>query len=217
MYERRSKRVLDFIIAAAGLVVLFPLLLVIAIVVLLDVGWPILFVQEREGRSGERFRLLKFRSMHDLRGSGGRPLPDSARITRIGRLLRSSSVDELPGLVNVIRGDLSLVGPRPLPVGYSDHYTVTQRERLRVKPGMTGWAAVNGRNGQSWERIFEHDVWYADNISLVLDLRIIIRTVWIVLKRRGIERGDCDYGSRFAEALRSRAAEEPVRPGVVRK
>lgn len=180
------KRFFDLTITAAALILLSPLLGFIAILVLATMGGPILFVQIRPGLHGTPFRLYKFRTMADLRDGSGRLLPDEVRLTGIGRLLRSTSLDELPELFNVLKGDMSIVGPRPLLMQYLDRYSPEQARRHEVKPGLTGWAQVNGRNAITWEEKFTLDVWYVDRQSLWLDLKIIAMTVFKVLKREGI-------------------------------
>lgn len=180
------KRFFDLTIAAAALMLVSPLLGFIAILVLATMGGPILFVQIRPGLHGTPFRLYKFRTMADLRDGSGRLLPDEVRLTGIGRLLRSTSLDELPELFNVLKGDMSIVGPRPLLMQYLDRYSPEQARRHEVKPGLTGWAQVNGRNAITWEEKFTLDVWYVDRQSLWLDLKIIAMTVFKVLKREGI-------------------------------
>jgi sugar transferase EpsL len=180
------KRALDVMVAGAGLLVLSPLLLVLALAVRLTLGSPVLFRQTRPGLHGHPFTLVKFRTMKDATRPDGTALPDADRLTRFGRLLRASSLDELPELWNVLRGDMSLVGPRPLLMRYLPRYTAEQARRHEVRPGITGWAQVNGRNATSWEERLAMDVWYVDNRSLGLDLRILGRTVRQVLVREGI-------------------------------
>lgn len=180
------KRALDVIGAAVGLTVASPLLLGISVALLLTQGWPVVFVQARPGRYGEPFPLYKFRTMRNARDGDGRPLPDAQRITRIGRFLRQTSLDELPELVNVLRGDMSLVGPRPLLMSYLDRYTREQARRHDVRPGITGMAQVSGRNDITWDERFAHDVWYVDHASAWLDIKILVRTVVMVLTRQGI-------------------------------
>jgi sugar transferase EpsL len=184
------KRAVDILLAGIALILLMPFLFVIAVLIRMTMGKPILFVQERPGRHGRIFRIYKFRTMHDLVGPKGRPLPDEARISRIGRFLRTASLDELPELLNVLRGDMSLVGPRPLRVEYLELYTRQQARRHEVRPGITGWAQVNGRNAVSWEKRFEFDVWYVDHWTLGLDLRILGRTALKVLRGEGISAPD---------------------------
>lgn len=180
------KRVLDVICAMVGLIITAPLLLVISISIFLSMGSPVFFSQERPGLGGKPFRILKFRTMRNTVDVEGRPLPDEMRLTRLGRFLRTSSLDELPELWNVIRGEMSCVGPRPLLMVYLERYTAEQNRRHEVRPGITGWAQVNGRNAIPWEKKFEYDVWYVDNCSLWLDLKIMFLTAISVLKREGI-------------------------------
>lgn len=180
------KRVIDLLIATLGIAALSPILLLLLIAQVVVHGWPPFFVQERPGLNEKTFKLIKLRTMTNARGPDGELLPDDQRLTRFGQFLRSTSLDELPELINVIRGEMSLVGPRPLLVKYLPLYNERQRLRHTMPPGITGWAAVNGRNASSWEERFEHDVWYVENWSLWLDLRILARTIGTVLKREGI-------------------------------
>lgn len=180
------KRLLDLALAVPAFLLLSPLMLAIALAVRLRLGPGVLFRQQRPGRNGRPFTILKFRTMRAATDAAGRPLPDAERLTRLGRFLRQASLDELPELLNVIRGNMSLVGPRPLLVQYLDRYTQRQARRHEVRPGITGWAQVHGRNDISWEEKFELDVWYVDNRSLRLDLKILLLTVWKVLRREGI-------------------------------
>lgn len=183
------KRLVDLMGAFMGLVILSPLMILIALLVRVNMGTPVLFRQERPGLHGRPFILYKFRTMRDLRGDDGRLLPDEMRLTRLGRILRSTSLDELPELFNVLRGEMSLVGPRPLLMEYLNRYTPEQARRHEVKPGITGWAQVNGRNAITWEEKFKLDVWYVDNWNLGLDLKILGLTLIKVLKREGISAG----------------------------
>lgn len=180
------KRLCDILLAVAALLVLAPVLVLIACAVAVNLGRPVLFRQQRPGQYGKPFVLLKFRTMTDARDNGGYLLSDSRRLTRFGRFLRSTSLDELPELINVLSGNMSLVGPRPLLMQYLDYYTPEQARRHNVKPGITGWAQVNGRNLLSWEEKFRLDTWYVDNMSIWLDIRILCLTVWKVLQRDGI-------------------------------
>ncbi|MFB3902794.1 MAG: sugar transferase [Acidobacteriota bacterium] len=189
MYRRFGKRAIDVALSASSLVLLSPLLAVLAILVRLLLGSPVLFRQERPGLNGRAFTLYKFRTMLESRDSEGRYLPDGDRLTRFGRFLRSTSLDELPELLNVFKGDMSIVGPRPLLMQYLGRYTPEQTRRHEVRPGITGWAQVNGRNAISWDQKFSLDVWYVDRISLCLDLRIVALTVWKIVKRDGINQG----------------------------
>lgn len=180
------KRFLDVLLSLVALVLLSPLLVALALLVRQKLGSPVLFRQERAGQNGKIFCLVKFRTMTDARDSEGQLLPDAVRLTKFGRFLRSSSLDELPELVNVIRGEMSLVGPRPLLVRYLPRYSPEQARRHEVPPGLTGWAQVNGRNAVNWPDRFRMDVWYVDNWSLWLDARILLMTVKKVVVRDGI-------------------------------
>ncbi|MHB8901249.1 MAG: sugar transferase [Thermoguttaceae bacterium] len=184
-----GKRSLDLLGAVALLICFAPLLAVVAAAVRFNLGRPILFFQERVGRGGRIFTIWKFRSMRDGVDSQGRPLPDAERLTPFGRLLRKSSLDELPQLVNVLRGEMSLVGPRPLLPRYLDRYTPRQARRHEVLPGITGWCQIRGRNALSWEEKLELDVWYVEHRSLHLDLDILWRTIATAWRRDGISHG----------------------------
>lgn len=185
-YERYVKRVLDVVLALMALVMLSPLLIVTALLVRIKLGSPIIFHQERPGKAEKIFRLYKFRSMTDARDKNGDLLPDEMRLTRFGRILRSTSLDELPELWNILRGDMSIVGPRPLLVKYLPLYNEEQKHRHDVRPGLTGWAQVNGRNAISWEEKFRLDVWYVRHISFLVDAKVIFMTVKKVFCRDGI-------------------------------
>lgn len=180
------KRLFDMLVSGLALVVLSPFLAALALLVRWRLGKPILFRQVRPGMDARPFEMLKFRSMTDVRGADGTLLPDAERLTRFGRFLRSTSLDELPELWNVLKGDMSLVGPRPLLMEYLPLYSPEQARRHEVRPGITGWAQVNGRNALSWDDKFALDVWYVDNRSFCLDLKIVALTVVRVLKRSGI-------------------------------
>jgi len=180
------KRLLDILLAALGLALLWPLLAVLALAVWSSVGRPVLFRQARPGLHGRPFEIIKFRTMTDERDVEGTLLPEAKRLTRMGRFLRSTSLDELPELWNVLKGDMSLVGPRPLLPSYLPLYSERQARRHEVRPGLTGWAQVNGRNTLGWAERLEMDVWYVENRSLLLDLRILAMTVWKVLRRDGV-------------------------------
>jgi lipopolysaccharide/colanic/teichoic acid biosynthesis glycosyltransferase len=182
----RRKRAIDVAISATALVVLSPLLVAIAIAVRLRLGSPVLYRHRRSGRNGAQIDVVKFRSMTDARGLDGALLPDAERLTPFGARLRSSSLDELPQLWTVLRGDMSIVGPRPLPPNYDDRYSPEQRRRLHATPGITGWAQVQGRNSIGWSTKLAHDVWYVDHASLRVDLSIIGRTLRSVVARDGV-------------------------------
>jgi len=186
IYEKYLKRLLDCVCSLAAFLVLSPVFATTALLVKVTLGSPVLFAQERPGKDGKIFKLFKFRSMTDKRDENGQLLPDQARLTRFGRMLRTTSLDELPELFNIIKGDMSLVGPRPLLVRYLPRYSERQARRHEVRPGLTGWAQVNGRNFVSWEEKFEHDVFYVDHISFLMDMKIIIKTVFVVLEHKGI-------------------------------
>ena len=184
--QAHLKRVFDVVVSATALVVLAPVMGLIALAVWRTMGRPVLFRHVRPGLHGKPFVMYKFRTMRDLRDAEGKLLPDEARLTPFGRWLRSTSLDELPELLNVLRGEMSLVGPRPLLMEYLDRYTPEQARRHEVKPGITGWAQIHGRNNLSWDERFKLDVWYVDNWSLWLDVKILWRTLWVVLRREGI-------------------------------
>ena len=184
-----SKRLFDLIATAVGMIVALPVMAVTALLVRLKLGSPVLFCQKRPGLGGEIFTLCKFRSMRNAVGADGNPLPDERRLTAFGAWLRSTSLDELPELFAVLSGKMSLVGPRPLLVQYLERYSPEQMRRHEIKPGITGWAQVNGRNALSWEEKFALDVWYVDNWSFWLDIRILWLTVRRVLRREGISGG----------------------------
>jgi sugar transferase EpsL len=184
--QAHLKRVFDVVVSATALVVLAPVMGLIALLVWRTMGRPVLFRHVRPGLHGKPFVMYKFRTMRDLRDAEGNLLPDEARLTPFGRWLRTTSLDELPELVNVLRGEMSLVGPRPLLMEYLERYTPEQARRHEVKPGITGWAQIHGRNNLSWDERFKLDVWYVDNWSLWLDVKILWRTLWMVLRREGI-------------------------------
>jgi lipopolysaccharide/colanic/teichoic acid biosynthesis glycosyltransferase len=186
LYQRLGKRLFDLLLTVPILILISPLMLLIGLCSLLFLDRPVLFKQGRIGYWGKHFILFKFRSMREIRDRSGRPLPDQARLSLYGRLLRGTSLDEFPTFWNVLKGDLSLVGPRPLLPEYLPRYTAFQQRRHEVKPGITGWAQVNGRNGLTWEQKFELDVWYVDHWSLWLDAKILWMTMLQVLRRDGI-------------------------------
>ncbi len=185
-YRRHGKRLCDLALAIPGLIALAPLLGLLALLVRWRLGRPVLFRQTRPGLHGQPFELYKLRTMTDARDAAGRLLPDAERLTRLGRFLRASSLDELPELWNVIRGDMSLVGPRPLLMRYLAFYTPEEWHRFEVLPGITGWAQIHGRNEASWGERLARDVWYAHNASFTIDLRVLARTLGAVLSRRGV-------------------------------
>jgi sugar transferase EpsL len=209
----RPKRAFDVVVASVGLVVLAPLLGLIALAIRLALGRPVVFAQRRPGRHGRPFTLYKFRTMSTARGTDARLRPDRERLTRLGRLLRRTSLDELPELVNVVKGDMSLVGPRPLLMEYLPLYTREQARRHEVPPGITGWAQLNGRNTLPWERRFALDVWYVEHQSCWLDVRILLLTVWTALAQAGVRQP----GEGTEETFRGRApAPKPPAPEVAR-
>jgi len=192
MYRTFGKRLFDLALTIPALILLSPVLALLALLVRLRLGSPVLFRQVRPGRHGRLFTMCKFRTMLDLRDKDGNLLPDEQRLTPFGRSLRRTSLDELIELWNVMRGEMSLVGPRPLLIRYLDRYTSEQARRLEVLPGITGWAQVNGRNAATWEERFALDVWYVDNLSLWLDIKIIAMTFFKVVSREGVlEGGSC--------------------------
>lgn len=186
LYRHTGKRVFDVVVAAVALVILSPIVLIEAVLVRVLLGAPVLFTQVRPGLKGVPFTVMKFRTMADLRDASGALLPDAERMTTFGRVIRATSLDELPQLFNVLRGDMSLVGPRPLLMQYLTRYSPEQRRRHDVRPGVTGWAQVHGRNALSWEEKFRHDVWYVDHVSFGLDLLILVKSVGVVLRGSGV-------------------------------
>lgn len=186
MYKRFVKRCLDFLLSLAALIILSPVLLLVAILVRCKLGSPILFKQERPGLHEKIFWMYKFRTMTDAKDADGNLLPDEVRLTKFGKLLRSTSLDELPELFNILKGDMAIVGPRPLLVQYLPRYSERQHHRHDVRPGFTGLAQVNGRNSISWQEKFEWDVKYVEQVSFLMDVKIIAKTVGVVLKRDGI-------------------------------
>jgi lipopolysaccharide/colanic/teichoic acid biosynthesis glycosyltransferase len=207
-YRRHGKRLFDVIVSAVGLVALGPVLLLLSVLVRCFFGTPVLFRQQRSGRDRQPFTILKFRTMSDARDASGALLPDSQRLTRFGRLLRLSSLDELPEMVNVLKGEMSLVGPRPLLPRYDAYYSTQELRRFEMLPGITGWAQVNGRNDLAWDERLACDAWYAGACSFGLDLKILLRTVLLVLLRANIQP---DPGATFGpldEERRRRGAVE---------
>ena len=190
IYREYLKRLFDTILAGLTLVVLSPVMLLVAILVRINLGSPVIFKQNRPGKNEKIFKLYKFRSMSDERDKNGELLPDTERLTSFGRTLRKLSVDELPELFNILKGEMALVGPRPLAVQYLPYYTKVERKRHSVRPGLTGLAQVNGRNATTWEKRFAYDVKYAKNVTFLGDVNILLRTIAVVLSRNGVgERG----------------------------
>lgn len=189
-FQHAVKRAIDIVCSGIGLIVLSPILIIVAILVRINLGSPIFFTQDRVGKDGKIFKMIKFRTMLDAVDKYGNKLPDEKRFTKFGDKLRSTSIDELPELVNILIGDMSLVGPRPLLVKYIPLYSKEQFRRHEVKPGLTGWAQINGRNSISWSEKFKLDVWYVDNKSIYLDFKILIKTVMKVIKRSDINQNE---------------------------
>jgi sugar transferase EpsL len=185
-YQRLGKRALDLILTVPALLILLPMMMAIALSIRLTMGRGVIYKQKRPGLLARPFELWKFRTMKDIQDDEGRPAPDELRLTEFGRFLRRTSLDELPEVVNVVRGDMSLVGPRPLLMEYLDRYSPRQSRRMAVKPGITGWAQVNGRNAIDWETKFEYDLWYVDHVSFAADIRILGLTCQSVFLREGI-------------------------------
>ena len=190
MYKKYIKRLLDFILSLIGLIILSPVLLIVAILVRIKLGKPVLFKQKRPGLNEKIFTLYKFRTMTDEKDEEGNLLPDSQRLTKFGKFLRTTSLDELPELINIVKGDMSIVGPRPLLVEYLEFYSETEKHRHDVRPGLTGFAQINGRNTIDWAKKFEYDIEYVKSVSLKIDLKIILRTVVKVFKRERISPKD---------------------------
>ena len=190
------KRIFDIIASLGGLIVFSPIIIVVAILVRVNLGSPILFTQDRVGKNNKIFKMMKFRTMKDGIDKYGKLLPDSERLTNFGKILRSTSLDELPELINILKGDMSLIGPRPLLVEYLPLYSEEQKRRHDVLPGLTGWAQINGRNTISLREKFKFDVWYVENWSLKLDMQIFFLTIYKVLKRNDIDQNEnetCEY------------------------
>jgi sugar transferase EpsL len=193
-----------------ALIAISPLLLILSLLVAWKLGWPVFFKQNRPGRHAKPFQMIKFRTMTNERDANGVLLPNEQRMTKLGKLLRSTSLDELPELFNVLKGDMSLVGPRPLLMDYLPHYTERQKMRHLVKPGITGWAQVNGRNAINWDQKLEHDVWYVENQSIWLDLKILLLTPLKVLKRDGISHKGTVGMPRFDEWVKNQSIKEEL-------
>ena len=186
MYSNYIKFIIDFIVSLVILILAFPILLIVTLLLILANQGKPFFFQLRPGKNGQLFKIIKFKTMNDKKDSHGNLLPDKYRLTKIGQLVRKTSLDELPQLVNVLKGDMSLIGPRPLLPEYLPLYNETQKKRHQVKPGITGWAQVNGRNAISWVQKFEYDVWYVNHVSFLLDFKIVYLTINKVFKREGI-------------------------------
>lgn len=205
-----SKRVFDLFVSTCGLIILSPLFLIIALLVVLSLGLPVFFRQERPGYQGKPFKIYKFRTMTEKRNEHGNLLPEEERLIRLGSLLRASSLDEIPEIINVFIGEMSIVGPRPLLMQYLSRYTPEQARRHDVLPGITGWAQINGRNAITWEDKFRFDVWYVDHWSFWLDIKILLQSVWKVLLREGInEPGHISAG----EFMGSKGKSHPTNEG----
>ena len=198
------KRAFDFIVAAILLIVLAPVFALLTMVILVKIGYPPFFVQQRPGLNQETFPLIKFRTMSNERGADGKLLPNEARLGKFGKWLRSTSLDELPELLNVLAGQMSLVGPRPLLVEYLPYYSAEQNRRHSVRPGITGWAQINGRNSLSWQQKFELDVWYVDNQSLWMDIKILFGTLHKALRREDVTTNVGGFTSRFDDEMKGR-------------
>tara|TARA_Y100001958_G_scaffold98184_1_gene67814 strand:- start:1666 stop:2271 length:606 start_codon:yes stop_codon:yes gene_type:complete len=197
MYRFTIKPLLDFIIALIGLILLSPIFIVVIILLLIvNKGKPFFF-QQRSSKNEKIFQIIKFKTMNDKKDSNGNLLSDSERITKIGNFIRKTSLDELPQLINVLKGEMSLIGPRPLLPEYLPLYNEFQKRRHEVKPGITGWAQVNGRNGISWQKKFEFDVWYVNNLSLVLDIKILMLTILKVIKSEGVNQNNTSTAEYF--------------------
>ena len=206
MYRKYIKRILDIIISLCGIIILSPVYLILAILVRQKLGSPVLFKQDRPGKDEKIFKLYKFRSMTDEKDASGNLLPDEARLPSFGKTLRSTSLDELPELFNILKGDMSIIGPRPLLVRYLPRYNDFQRHRHDVRPGLTGLAQTHGRNAITWEKKFEYDVEYVNNLSFVLDMKIFFATVRAVLKREGI---NSETSATMEEFMGTSVANEP--------
>lgn len=186
MYKKYIKRFLDVVVSLFALIILSPVMVIVAILVRIKLGSPIIFKQERPGKDEKIFKLYKFRSMSDKKDENGKLLPDSERLTRFGKVLRATSLDELPELVNILKGEMSLIGPRPLAVCYLPYYNEKEKHRHDVRPGLTGLAQINGRNALNWEERFGYDLEYVENITFINDLKILFKTIYKVFKRDGV-------------------------------
>lgn len=197
MYRKYLKRLFDFLLSLIAFIILIPIMLLISIIVCVKLGRPIIFKQKRPGKNEKIFTLYKFRTMTDEKDKDGNLLPDDERITKFGKFLRSTSLDELPELINIIKGDMSIVGPRPLLIEYLPLYNKEQKKRHNVRPGLTGLAQVNGRNNLDWEERFKEDVYYVENLSLIMDIKIILKTIIKVIKREDISEEETATARKF--------------------
>ena len=202
MYKTFIKRTLDIILSLIAMIILSPVLLILAMLIRIKLGNPIIFTQERAGKKGKPFTIYKFRTMTNARDAKGQLLPNAQRKTKLGNLLRSTSLDELPELWNVLKGEMSLVGPRPLLIEYLPYYTDEQNQRHDVRPGITGWAQINGRNALNWDEKFELDVWYVKHQSFLLDIKILLKTVVKVVQRKNINYSKERFTPRFDEYVK---------------
>lgn len=203
-YERYFKRPVDILCSLLALIVFSWLYIIIAVLIMIKLGRPVLFTQERPGKNEKIFKLYKFRTMTNERDADGNLLPDEIRLTKFGKFLRSTSLDELPELINIIKGDMSIVGPRPLLIGYLPFYSKEEKRRHDVRPGLTGWAQVNGRNFIDWDHRLEKDIEYVNNVSIVLDIKIIITTIMLVLKKSDVATDTRKVESNFAEERKAK-------------
>ena len=210
MYAKYFKRILDFILSLTALIIFSPILLIVAILVRIKLGSPIIFKQQRPGKDEKIFTLYKFRTMTDNKDENGNLLPDSERLTKFGKLLRSTSLDELPELINILKGDMAIVGPRPLLVEYLPYYTEEEKHRHDVRPGLTGLAQVNGRNSISWEEKFKDDLKYIKKITFIEDIKIILKTVGKVFKREGISQEGNSTMEKFTDTRKVVTEKENV-------
>ena len=203
IYEKYVKRMLDIVLSLAFILLFWWVYVIISLLVRVKLGSPVLFRQQRPGKDGKVFDMIKYRTMTDRRDEKGELLPDEMRLTKFGKLLRATSLDELPEIFLILKGDLSIIGPRPLLVSYLPLYNEHQKRRHEVKPGLTGYAQVNGRNAISWEEKFDLDVWYVDHVSFVTDIKILFKTVQVVLKRSGISSGTSETMEAFVGSKES--------------
>ena len=209
-YSDFWKRILDLILASLMFVVLSPIFLLLFLLLSLHFQGTPFFFQQRPGKDGQLFKIIKFQTMKNTLGSNGELLSDEQRITSLGRLIRKTSLDEIPQLINVLKGDMSLVGPRPLLVEYLPRYTTTQARRHQVRPGVTGWAQINGRNAISWQQKFDYDIWYVDHLSFGLDVKILFQTLWNVVRGKGVsQQGHISVGKFMGNQGSGESAEFP--------